>query len=109
LFRKFSTKQPILCTKINVCISKTQELPRASPPGPPPGLCPGPTGGLKATPRPPALLCVHFTFCLATRLAMSLYFYTLIVENMFYFEFGKILTEKVCVYYLSEICLHTTT
>jgi hypothetical protein len=28
----------------------------------------GPTGGLKAAPRPPALLCVHFTFCLATRL-----------------------------------------
>jgi hypothetical protein len=56
LFRKFITKQPILCTKIDVCISKTRELPGASHPGPPTGLCPGPTGGLKAAPRPPALL-----------------------------------------------------
>ena len=39
-------------------ISKTQELPGASPPGPPPGLCPGPTGGLKAAPRPPASVSV---------------------------------------------------
>jgi hypothetical protein len=35
-------------------ISKIQELPRASLPGSLPGLCPGPTGGLKAAPRPPA-------------------------------------------------------
>ena len=32
-------------------ITKFQELPGVSPPGPPPGRCPGPTGGLKA-PRP---------------------------------------------------------
>ena len=32
---------------------KFTELPGASPPGPPPGLCPGPAGGLTAPPRPP--------------------------------------------------------
>ena len=31
------------------------ELPGASPPGPPPGLCPGPAGELTAPPRPPAV------------------------------------------------------
>ena len=31
---------------------KFTELPRASPPGPPPGLCPGPAGGLTAPPDP---------------------------------------------------------
>ena len=31
------------------------ELPGPSPPGPPPGLCPGPAGGLTAPPRPPAV------------------------------------------------------
>ena len=35
-------------------INKIQELTRVSPPGPPPGRCPGPTGGLKAAPRPHA-------------------------------------------------------
>ena len=30
---------------------KFTELPGASPPGPPPGLCPGPAGGLTAPPR----------------------------------------------------------
>ena len=29
---------------------KFTELPGASPPGPPPGLCPGPAGGLTAPP-----------------------------------------------------------
>ena len=33
-------------------IPKTRVLPGASPPGPSPGLCPGPTGGLKAAPDP---------------------------------------------------------
>ena len=36
---------------------KIQELAGASPPAPPPELCPGPAGGLTAPPRPPA---VHF-------------------------------------------------
>ena len=31
---------------------KFTELPGASPPGPPPGLCPGPAGGLTAPPDP---------------------------------------------------------
>ena len=31
---------------------KFTELPGASPPGPPSGLCPGPAGGLTAPPRP---------------------------------------------------------
>jgi hypothetical protein len=35
-------------------ISKTREVPGAWPPGPPPGLRPGPTGGLKEDPRPHA-------------------------------------------------------
>ena len=35
------------------------------PPEPLPGLCPGPTGGLTAPPRPPAVLCAFgmFLFC----------------------------------------------
>jgi hypothetical protein len=33
-------------------ISKTQELPWASPPVPPPGLRPGPTGRFRVTPDP---------------------------------------------------------
>ena len=37
-------------------MAKSQELPGASPPGPLPGLCPGPAGGLTAPPRPPAVL-----------------------------------------------------
>ena len=37
---------------------KFTELPGASPPGPPPGLCPGPAGGLTAPPRPPAVFLV---------------------------------------------------
>jgi hypothetical protein len=36
-------------------ISQIQELPGASPPGLPLGLRPGPTEGLMAAPRPPAL------------------------------------------------------
>jgi hypothetical protein len=36
-------------------ISKIQELPGSLPPGPPPGLCPGPTGSLKAAPQTPCL------------------------------------------------------
>ena len=28
---------------------------RGFPPGPPPGLCPGPVGGLSAPPKPPAV------------------------------------------------------
>ena len=32
-------------------ITKIQELPGASPPGPPPRRCSGPTGGLKAAPK----------------------------------------------------------
>jgi hypothetical protein len=35
-------------------ISKIQELPGASPHGPPPGLRPEPSGCLKVAPRPPA-------------------------------------------------------
>ena len=31
---------------------KFTELPGASPPGPPPGLCPGPAGGLQRPPDP---------------------------------------------------------
>ena len=31
---------------------KFTELPGASPPGPPPGLCPGPAGGLTGAPDP---------------------------------------------------------
>ena len=31
---------------------KFTEFPGASPPGPPPGLCPGPAGGLTAPPDP---------------------------------------------------------
>ena len=37
---------------------KFTELPGASPPGPPPGLCPGPAGGLTAPPRPPDVFLV---------------------------------------------------
>ena len=37
-------------------MTKSQELPGAAPPGPLPGLCPGPAGGLSAPPRPPAVL-----------------------------------------------------
>ena len=37
---------------------KFTELPGASPPGPPPGLCPGPAGGLTALPRSPAVFLV---------------------------------------------------
>ena len=37
---------------------KFTELPGASPPGPPPGLCSGPAGGLTAPPRPPAVFLV---------------------------------------------------
>ena len=37
---------------------KFTELPGASPPGPPPGLCPGPAGRLTAPPRPPAVFLV---------------------------------------------------
>ena len=35
-------------------INKIQDLPGASPPDPKQGRCPGPTGGLKAVPRPHA-------------------------------------------------------
>ena len=35
---------------------KFTELPGASPPGPPPGLCPGPAGGLTAPPDPQLFL-----------------------------------------------------
>ena len=34
-----------------LCTAGSLELPEASPPGPPPGLCPGPTGRLIAPPR----------------------------------------------------------
>ena len=36
-------------------ITKIQELPGPSPPGPPPRRCSGPTGGLKAAPKDHAL------------------------------------------------------
>jgi hypothetical protein len=43
-------------------ISKIQELPLASPSGPPPGFCPGPTGGLRAAPIPlPQIGCAPLT------------------------------------------------
>jgi hypothetical protein len=41
---------------------KTLELPGASSPGTSTGLRPGPTGGLKAAPRPPAFLGVYIIF-----------------------------------------------
>ena len=34
---------------------KICELPGTLLPGPPPGRCPGPDGGLKASPKPPAV------------------------------------------------------
>ena len=34
-----------------LCTARLLELPGALPPGPPPGLCPGPTGGLIMPPR----------------------------------------------------------
>ena len=37
---------------------KFTELPGASPPGPPPGLCPAPAGELTAPSRPPAVFLV---------------------------------------------------
>jgi hypothetical protein len=36
---------------------RIRQVPGASPPGPPPGLCPGPTGGFKAASEPPAFYC----------------------------------------------------
>ncbi|XP_061190295.1 uncharacterized protein LOC133198180 [Saccostrea echinata] len=41
-------------TSLSVTSKQIEELPGASPPGPPTGLRPGATGGLKAAPKPPA-------------------------------------------------------
>ncbi len=45
-------------------MSKSQELPGALPPGPQPGLCPGPAWGLTAPPRPPAVLGNDLRHCM---------------------------------------------
>ena len=54
---------------------KFTELPGASPPGPPPGLCPGPAGGLKfkdnqsakiqrqSVMNPNLCVCLMYIFC----------------------------------------------
>jgi hypothetical protein len=39
---------------------KIHGLLEVSPPGPPPGLHPAPTGGLRVAPRTPARLGIHF-------------------------------------------------
>jgi len=48
-FQKCTLEVPFMALNI----IKTQELPGASPPGPPPGLCPGPAQGAYAAPVTP--------------------------------------------------------
>jgi len=44
-------------------IIRIQELPGASPPGPPPGLCPGPTRGLTHAPLTTRVFSSDFAIC----------------------------------------------
>ena len=62
------------------------ELQGTSLPRPPPGLCPGPTGGLTATPRPPA----EFSNCLKIGNFSFFHIGTGILD---YFNAGKLLSE----------------
>ena len=52
----------------NTGVPRIHKLQGASPHGPTPGLCPGPIGGLKAAPKPPASLGFHIKNTLATPL-----------------------------------------
>ena len=55
LKREGVTSANYIWINITPKITKIQELPGSPPPWPPPGrTCPGPTGGLKAVPRPHA-------------------------------------------------------
>jgi hypothetical protein len=65
--------------KKRLLYARVCQLPGASPPGPPPGLCPGPTWCFKAAPRPPAFYCAPITFrnfwirhCFQTALVVQL-------------------------------------
>ena len=58
------------CRKFASELPRIHQLPGASPPEPPPGLRPGPIGGLKAAPKPPATIGVHITNTLGTPLGL---------------------------------------
>jgi len=51
-------------------IIRIQELPGASPPGPPPGLCPGPATVLTQPPRPPPYFPLILQFAVGSQVIL---------------------------------------
>ena len=66
--KRYTSVHLFVKKKMNDKFAKIRELPGASLPGPPAGLCPGPNEGLTAAPRPLRVVCVHFNSSLDTPL-----------------------------------------